>query len=295
MSISRKDYIKTSHQFLNVGYIMSAHILIIFLFYAFHKVNFTIYFTTIISMLCSVIHQKYMSEWVHESAHFNILINKKINDLFTNIFISAIFGSNIAEHRHSHFIHHKLTEFFNENDPDTGLLMVKTKRQLKLSLLQDILGITALKMILFKKTKVNKPIIKRNLNILFYVYLFCFHATIIYVLYIKGLWHYYVIYYTTLGTIYPVVNRIRVYGQHIEINKNGIGSLDASTTSRTIKGGIFDKIFFTSDLMAYHNEHHKRSSIPYRGLHKMCYHKFDIKTFTRSRWPIISSLYKGLI
>jgi len=235
-----------------------------------------------------------MSEWVHESAHFNILINKKINDLFTNFFISVIFGLNIADHRHSHFIHHKLTEFFNENDPDTGFLMVKTKRQLKLSLLQDILGITALKMF-YGRSKLKKPIIKRNLNILFFVYLFCFHTTIMYVLYIKGLWQYYVIYYTTLGTIYPFVNRIRVYGQHIEIDKNGIGNLESSSTSRSIKGGFFYKLFFTSDLMTYHNEHHKKASIPYRGLRKMCNHKFEKNTFTRNSWPVIRSLYKGLV
>jgi hypothetical protein len=163
MTISRKQYMKTYHQFLNIFHITSAHVLIIFSFYVFHIISFPIFFTILFLILCSIIHQKYMSEWVHESAHINIMINKRKNDLFTNIFISVIFGTSITKHRHGHLIHHKIKNFFYDNDPDTRFLMVKTKRNLKLSLFQDILGITALKMILFDRSVISpKSKLKKN-------------------------------------------------------------------------------------------------------------------------------------
>ena len=79
---------------------------------------------------------------------------------------------------------------------------------------------------------------------------------------------YYLIYYLTLGTLYHLQLRFRVICQHIFLNKENKIQYNL-TTSRTIKGGLLEKIFFTSDITAYHNLHHDFPQYPFRKLKKL--------------------------
>ena len=59
----------------------------------------------------------YLQLFFHESAHYNLAINKQINDLLANIFIGLIVGQNIKEYRRIHVEHHR--NFGTLNDTET--------------------------------------------------------------------------------------------------------------------------------------------------------------------------------
>ena len=71
----------------------------------------------------------------------------------------------------------------------------------------------------------------------------------------------------------------------------------SKTTSRTIKGGILEKLFFTSDITAYHDIHHDHPQYPFRKCRKIFLekkHSNDKNIFSKTRSDIILNYYKSL-
>ena len=71
------------------------------------------------------------------------------------------------------------------------------------------------------------------------------------------------------------------------------------TTSRTIKGGILEKMFFTSDITAFHDLHHLHPYYPYRKLREIfnkqqMYSNEDENVYTKSRFKFLNNFYKSL-
>ena len=108
---------------------------------------------------------------------------------------------------------------------------------------------------------------------------------------------YYLMYMFTAGTFYKLQGRFRVLCQHIFINKNDSKVQYKITTSRTIVGGLLEKIFFTSNIVAYHDLHHRYPAYPYRRLKKMFEKsnpKEEINSYSKTRFNIIKRYYKSL-
>ena len=132
----------------------------------------------------------------------------------------------------------------------------------------------------------------KNFLIICVIQIVFFIVSIIY-----GFLLFYLIYYLTLGTLYHLQLRFRVICQHIFLNNENKIQYDV-TTSRTIKGGLLEKIFFTSDITAYHNLHHDFPQYPFRKLKKLTLENpntSDKNIFSKNRTDIIFSYYKSLL
>ena len=70
----------------------------------------------------------------------------------------------------------------------------------------------------------------------------------------------------SLLTIYPVVNRFRLYLQHATVREDGTISVLNSAVSRTYFAGPLGQLFIVSPMIMYHHQHHARPSLPYRAL-----------------------------
>lgn len=70
-------------------------------------------------------------------------------------------------------------------------------------------------------------------------------------------------------TIYPLLSRIRLYGQHIEIKNPICANLNNSSVSRNIKGTLLDRLLISSRLMQYHGERHLKPNLPFRAIEKI--------------------------
>ncbi len=106
----------------------------------------------------------------------------------------------------------------------------------------------------------------------------------------------YVIYYGTLCTMYPCLNRLRVYGQHATLGDGRPGEgFAGSATSRTIDAGRrLDRVLWTSPRLLYHNEHHRYPGLRYRALAMLCERSADRNVYSRSRWKVLRDLYLSL-
>lgn len=274
---------------INVSQIALMHICILgFYYFGYFYLDIKIYIP--VAIILNLIHQRATSEWIHESAHFNLIRNKKINDLFTDWFLGFLFFNDIRAHRSSHFEHHRQAHFLNPNDPDTFLLSIKSKRDFLRGFFDDLSGRSALRMLRSRET-VKEPL-KKSFSPLKY---FAIIHIILFLLTLRmGRFDIYLLYFGTLGTLYPVINRIRVYGQHAEIHPDH-AKVSRSSASRTIKTSLLGRVFINSDLMKYHFEHHASPQTPYRHLSKsQRANKSNINEYALSHYQVIKAIYKRL-
>ena len=109
---------------------------------------------------------------------------------------------------------------------------------------------------------------------------------------------FYIVYYFSLGTLYHLQLRLRVLGQHLYMENNKSIQYE-KTTSRTIKGNILEKLFFTSDITAYHDLHHLHPYYPYRKLREI-FKKDNMSSsnneniYSTSRFNFMKEFYKSL-
>lgn len=83
-------------------------------------------FTIIVSTFFFFTHQKLTSEWLHEAAHWGICSSKHLNDRIANIFLAPFFLVSIKSYRFGHFEHHKQTEYFNGIDAETSNYIINS-------------------------------------------------------------------------------------------------------------------------------------------------------------------------
>lgn len=90
------------------------------------------------------------------------------------------------------------------------------------------------------------------------------------------------------------MNRLRSYGQHVTLCEGGGAIVAGSKTSRTIEGGILDRLLVTSSLLLFHHEHHAHPNLPYPALSSLCAREESANRYARSRLPILQGLYRAL-
>lgn len=249
------------------------------------------------TFVISAVHQRQMSEWLHEGLHFNIHPNRVVNDIVAQFGLAAFFAINASMMRAAHFRHHKVTSFFSEQDIDTRYAIVTSKKDLILSLLRDLSGLTALRNYLgvMLSSKNKELMAKRQVigTTGFYLSVSLVYGSL------GALFIYFdraaagVIYFVSLATLYPVLGRLRLYGQHLQIDENGSALIEQSPVSRTVNGTLLDRIFISSRLMQYHWEHHKYPGMPFRELKKIAKIDYsDANRCTSSHWPVLAALWR---
>jgi fatty acid desaturase len=103
-----------------------------------------------------------------------------------------------------------------------------------------------------------------------------------------------VLYYGSLITLYPLLNRLRTYGQHARLDDDGTATLAGSHISRTTDCGVVDRILFTSPRLLYHDDHHRYPYLPWRALVAMDEPSDDVNHRATHRWAMLRAVYRGL-
>lgn len=251
----------------------------------------------LLTLVISAVHQRQASEWLHEGLHFNIFPNRTINELVSQFGLAALFAINVNKMRDAHFRHHKVISFFGEQDTDTRYAIVTSRKDLMLSLLRDISGLTALSnylgVMLSQKNRESRLVINDTIGAMaFYLSVLLAYGAFG-VLFFSFDCAGVVVYLVSIATLYPVLGRMRLYGQHLQIDKDGRGLIEQSHVSRTVNGTLLDRIFISSRLMQYHWEHHRYPGMPFRELEKLAKIDYsDANRCTASHWPILVALWR---
>jgi len=284
----RKEYLTRRHGALNVLHLLATHALLIAWFWLGGAwLPLAAYIP--LSLVACVIHQRAMSEWIHEGAHFNLVPSRKWNDRLTNALAGIWFALPVRVYRETHFAHHRKDAFFVPDDPDTAFLELHSRKAFWRAVLSDITGLTILRQ--FRRFEVNESRAseRRVLAVAAVA-----NLALIAVAYLVGRLEAPFIYYFCLATLYPLMNRLRTYVQHVTIQPSGSVVFAGSSASRTIDGGVLDRIFHTSRLLMNHHEHHVNPFLPYRALPQLVVQSDDRNRYSRSRWSILRAIYVGL-
>ena len=251
-------------------------------------------------VVLSLIHHKFLGEFIHEGSHYHLFKNKTVNEYISNYLVGVFFFVSVSNYRKKHFKHHEFERFFDSEDPETGPLKIRSKKEFWKNIFLDLVGFNGIMLLLNytnqeagSRSSVTNSKFKLDKH---FVIILLMQASFITVSIIYNFFIFYIAYYLTLGTLYHLQLRFRILGQHIYLKKDNKIQYDI-TTSRTIKGGILEKLFFTSDITAYHDLHHLHPQYPFRKCKKMILEnpKVDDKNiFSNTRYDIIFNYYKSL-
>ncbi len=285
----RADHLRPAHGAGNVLLVLASHgLLAAWFVLGFAWLPLALYVAG--SLLVSVVHQKAMSEWIHEGGHFNLVADRRWNDRLTNALAGIWFGVSVDAYRSTHFPHHAQRGFFRAEDPDTSFLTVTTRRELRRAVLRDLCGLTMIREFLRFGSNEGKPRARTS----FLLAAAAVHAALLAALFAAGRLDAYALYYASLATLYPLHNRLRVYGQHVTVLPDGSAVVVGSGTSRTIDAGFADRVLWTSPRLLHHHEHHRYPHLPWRALAGLCPRTGDGNVYARRRWPVLRSIYTGL-
>ncbi len=288
----RKDYLKVSHQVINVARLLGSHIAFgLSLWMIYHFLSGAM--AWLLTLVAIFLHQKEMSEWVHEASHYNLLKNRKWNDLLINAVTAPLFGVSIAQYRNLHFSHHSAEAFFTSDDPDTRSMIARNRHQLYRDCLLDLTGVRALQIYLQVALKPQTNGKKENRSLGFFFYMCTFHSCLLVFFISVGQWQIYFLYMLNLISIYQLFSRLRTYGQHAGLRTDGTTQTFETRNSRTMVAGFWDRVVFNSKLMLYHHEHHLYPTLPYRALEAISQPQNDPNLYCTSRWSILKGLTKG--
>jgi fatty acid desaturase len=284
----RRDTLRARDAVGNIALALGAHVALLAWFWlGFVYLPVVVYVP--VSLFVCVVHQKAMSEWIHEGAHRSIVANPQWNDVLANLLAGVWFVLPVAVYRASHFAHHRTAAFFTGDDPETTFLEVRSRRGFRRALVEDLCGVTMVKQYRRFKASQTDGSGGLALRLAFAVALLALAAFAFAI----GRFDVIVLYYGTLVTLYPMLNRLRTYGQHVRVTTTGI-SLEGSTVSRTIDAGWFDRLVWTSPRLLYHYEHHAHPFLPWRALPRIREGSDDVNEYTRSRMGVLRAMYRGL-
>lgn len=284
----RATFLRTRHQAGNVLLVLASHALLIAWFaIAFHVLPLLVYVP--LSVAVALVHQRAMSEWIHEAAHFNLVGTKRWNDLLGNVLAGVWFAVSVARYRATHFQHHALNSFFRAGDRDTALFLVGTRRELVRALLRDVSGIT----VLAQYVRFGDPAGEERPDWGFLGLTALAQVIVLTLLWMSGRLDAWLLYYGALVVAYPVMNRVRTYGQHAELEA-GACILLGSTISRTMDTGILGRLVVASPRLLYHREHHRWPHLPWRALHGLCVADDDPNGYATSYGAVLTAVYRGL-
>ena len=284
---TRLEFLRPAHGIVNMAHVVATHALLAtWLWVSWRVLPVGAYVP--LGVLACLIHQRAMSEWIHEGAHFNLVKNRRWNDALTNLLACVWFGITVDDYRSTHFPHHAKDAFFVADDGDTVFLEIGSRREFWRAMVGDLAGLTFLEQ--YRRFKAGG----RGRSAGSWALTLGVQASLVLLLLRSGRIDMYVIYYATLGLLYPLLNRIRVYGQHVSIDRDGHSHFAESAASRTIDAGFFDRVLVTSPRLLYHHEHHRWPHLPYRALAGLCTPSADVNSYARSRFAVLRAIYRGL-
>lgn len=282
----RAEYLTRGQGVQNVVHVLATHAALVAWFVLGVGLPAVLYVP--LSLFGSLVHQRAMSEWIHEAAHRNLVPSRAWNDVLGNALCGVWFALSVATYRATHLDHHNRTAFFLEGDVDTSLFTVTSRRAFRRALVADLTGLTILR----QYARFGRSTTRARSRAVYATAVV--HLGIATALFAVGRFDALVLYYLALGCLYPALNRLRTYGQHVTVNDDGGVVFAGSTTSRTTLGTLADRIVFTSPRLLYHHEHHAQPHLPWRALAAWAVPSADRNRWADERWRLLRAIYAGL-
>jgi fatty acid desaturase len=298
--VRRSEFIDAKHGRVNIATIIALHVAVIAWMVA-GPIALPFWAFVVITLPLCAIQQRQMSEWLHEGVHYNIHPDRKVNEFVSAWLLGAFFGLPIAAMRRAHFSHHAAENFFDKGDIDTEYAAIAPGGSIWRGFLSDLTGFTAIKAYtgsIFTRLK-DSSASQENLSIFptvkSYIPVLIVQITLLGASFFTGHLYAWILYYIALVTVYPVLSRLRLYAQHLEIDEEGHAILKGSGTTRTIDANLPERAIFMSRLMQYHWEHHEWPHLPFRALQKINEEIPDNPNrYAKSHGVVFKALAKGV-
>lgn len=300
--VRRNDFLSVAHGYRNIADIIFLHVaVIIWIVLGITFLPFWL-FIPLTLVICAV-QQRQLSEWLHEGVHYNIHPSREVNEFISTWLLAAFFGLPLGSMRKAHFSHHAAENFFDNGDIDTEYAAIHPNGSVFLGFLSDLCGLTALKayasVIVTRLKETNEPKTSGQSwmasTLRTYMPVLVVQLALVITAFLTGHFYVWFLYYVALVTVYPVLSRLRLYAQHLEINPEGHAVLKGSGTTRTLDANLPERMIFMSRLMQYHYEHHEWPNLPYRALHHI--NKpvpENHNRYAKSHFVIFRALAKGV-
>jgi fatty acid desaturase len=198
---------------------------------------------------------------MHECAHRSFFKTSSFNQTIGNWLIAAPMNVPMALYREVHLRHHR--HGGTDRDPDLDLVRGYPARGTSLArkFFRDAVGITGLKDVISQILRFD---LKRDYRFL------VVHAGLIAVLAATGVVWVYGLWWLSYLTVYQIVLRLRLMGEHGTAMDRHDRDVRRHTT--TVRAGPLQRLLIAPHGVAYHMEHHLLPSTPiYRlgALHRL--------------------------
>ena len=207
----------------------------------------------------------YIQLFMHEAAHYNLVKNKKLNDILTNLFIGIFVGLDVKHYRCIHFNHHRhlgktIDSESNYFDPLNMLFF-----------LESLSGIKGLKVMMRReRTSLSTGEKKSTFNVIF-LFGIIFNLSVIITLAQYHQWTLIVVWIVGLGLVFPLFNALRQLLEHR--SENASPTIDYTKTphgeiNRMFGDGFFARTFGGAGFNR-HLLHHWEPQISYTRLKEL--------------------------
>ena len=232
-------------------------------------------FTVILALVIIGTRQLGLAVVMHESAHYTLFKNRKLNDFVGNWLAGYPIYLSGDMYRAHHIDHH--TKTWTENDPDLALAerFPVSKASMARKVSRDLFGITGLKQLIGTTYLVAKVVggqevdagtlplrLERRAAIRMLAGTIATNAVLLGVLWALGHPMLYLLWLGAWLTTNKLVARIRSIAEHAVVPD----PTDVFGQTRTVRAGWVERLLIAPNMVQYHLEHHLLMTVPHYNL-----------------------------
>ncbi len=234
-------------------------------------------FTVVLALFIIGARQLGFAVVMHESAHYTLFKNRKLNDFVGNWLAGYPIYLSANMYRSHHLEHHAKT--WTDGDPDLSLATAfpVSKASMARKVMRDLLGITGLKKLIGTTYLVIKVIggeevdsgtlpmrMERGLAVRMLVGTVLTNLILFGMLWSLGHPLLYLLWFGAWMTTNNLVARIRSIAEHAVVPD----PTDPSGQTRTVRAGWLERLLIAPNCVQYHLEHHLVMTVPHYNLPK---------------------------
>jgi fatty acid desaturase len=234
-------------------------------------------FTIVLALFLIGARQLGFAVVMHESAHYTLFKNRKLNDFVGNWLAGYPIYLSANMYRSHHLEHHAKT--WTDGDPDLSLATAfpVSKASMARKILRDLLGITGFKKLIGTTYLVIKVIggeevdsgtlpmrMERGLVVRMLVGTILTNLILFGVLWSLGHPLLYLLWFGAWMTTNNLVARIRSIAEHAVVPD----PTDPIGQTRTVRAGWLERLLIAPNCVQYHLEHHLVMTVPHYNLPK---------------------------